>query len=467
MNLQISEKLYREMRKVTALSFYDETDFAPESGCILLVGQNNHQERPSLLVNEILPPEEGDFAEQGRYALTFSHRYLRRALLRVRELGLAGFLTVHTHPLSDERVGFSGYDDANDPDLMRNLYELQPTGIFGSLVLGKQAISGRIWLPETITPKPLGEMVIIGEQLRFISLDGNGEGNAPPLPSEIFDRSLAITGAGALSRLSKMRVAVVGASGTGSIVAELLLRAGVGEIVLFEFDRMADVNLNRVLHSRRQDAAGQVNKAERIAEALRETELPSRITVIKDGDIRKAEVAQELRGCDFIFGCVDNTDWARLVMTQVCYQYMIPLIDLGTEISIGDAGIQSVDARVSYIAPERACLICSGIVSEERVRIEGLSGDEKSRVLAMGYSQDVKLNAPAVMDLNMRAASLAALVLRHLLQPFMDSPLPTHIKEAVTNLSIRKVSATKSEHCNVCGIDGRTGFGDSIRLTVF
>lgn len=465
MNIRISEKHFREMRKLTNASFFDDANFAPETGCILLVGKNTHPASPALLVQAVLPPEEGDFTRQSGFALTFSSRYLRRALLRVRELGLAGFLTVHTHPFSDDTVEFSDYDDANDPELMRNLYDLQPEGAFGSLVLGKQAIAGRIWQSGFSQPLQLDEMIIVGEELNFVSLDGQIQ-RLTPSPSEIFDSSCAMTGAGALTHLSKMRIAVIGVSGTGSLVAELLLRAGAGEIVLFEFDHIEKRNLNRILHSRVQDAENNAEKSARIAEALNEIGLQTRVTVVEKGDIRKAETARELCGVDFIFGCVDNSDWARLVMTEIAYQYLIPFIDLGVEISIGASQVQSVDSRVSYVAADKACLICSGIVSEERLRLEGLATSEKERVLAMGYSKDVQLNAPAVMDLNMRAASYASLVLRHLLQPFMDAPLPAHIKESLTTFSIRKLPCASRDGCHICGAEGRLGLGEGRRLTV-
>jgi molybdopterin/thiamine biosynthesis adenylyltransferase len=465
MNIRTSEQHYREMRTLTSASFHMDVDFPPETGCLLLVGRNNHDRRPSLLVREILAPEDGDLREQEHGTITFSSRYLRRALLRVRELGLAGFVTVHTHPHSDTRVGFSLYDDNNDPELMQNLYELQPNGVFGSIVLGKRAAEGRMWSPDNEEPVALEEMLIIGEQLESLPLNGRFE-DSPPEPSAIFDRSLALTCRGALASLSKMRVGVVGASGTGSLVMELLLRAGTGEIVVFEFDVIKDHNLNRILHSRQCDADSGANKAERLAEAMNESSLPTRITVIKGGDITKEQVALELRGCDFIFGCVDNQDWPRLVMTEVAYQFLIPYADLGTEIGVGDNGIQSLDSRVSYVAPGRACLLCSKIVSEERVRLEGLEENERERVIAMGYSKDVQLNAPAVMDLNMRAASYGMLVLRHLLQPFLDTPLPTHIKEALTNYGIRRIQQAVQDSCPICGTQGRLAYGDVKRLTV-
>jgi hypothetical protein len=111
-------------------------------------------------------------------------------------------------------------------------------------------------------------------------------------------------------------------------------------------------------------------------------------------------------------------------------------------------------------------LLCSGIVSEERVRIEGLEPDEKVRVLAMGYTKDVRMDAPTVMDLNMRAASYGMLVLRHLLQPFLDTPIPTHIKEGLTNYSIKRIRMSACEDCHICGPHGRHALGDVIRLTV-
>jgi hypothetical protein len=75
------------------------------------------------------------------------------------------------------------------------------------------------------------------------------------------------------------------------------------------------------------------------------------------------------------------------------------------------------------------------------------------------------LQPPAVMDLNMRAASYAMLVVRHLLQPFLDRPLPTHIKESLTNYSIRRINHASRPDCPVCGSAARLGFADAHRLT--
>jgi molybdopterin-synthase adenylyltransferase len=462
MNIRITEHLYQEVRLITSASFLAGIEFPPETGCILLIGLSNHQSHPSLLVAEVLAPEDDDVKHQGYDGFVFSSRYLRRALLRARELNLAGFMTVHTHPLSDDRVSFSPYDDANDPSLMSNLYELKPEGIFGSLVLGKRTAKARIW---NIAGNyhPLNALIIVGEQLQSLPL--NGElAPASPQAAEIFDRSLAITGHGALARLSRMRIGLVGGSGTGSLMAELLTRAGAGEILLFEPDHIEEINLNRMLHSRRRDSEEGTGKATRLAEAINEIGLTTQVIVAHGSDIRCEKVALELRSCDIIIGCVDR-DWPRLILCELSYQYLIPYVDLGTEIGAGENGIQSLDSRVSYVAPARPCLHCSGIISNERVRLEGMTEGERDRVISMGYSEDIRFVAPAVMDLNMRAVSYAMLLIRHLLQPFLDVPIPTHIKESLTNYSTRRVNHQVKPDCPICGMNIRIGVGDALRLT--
>lgn len=348
---------------------------------------------------------------------------------------------------------------------MRNLYSQQETGVFGSIVAGKNSFQGRVWDHTTERFVTLGNLVIVGESVRTIPLTGHSSGvNSSAV--EIFDRGLALTNGMSLGVLSQMRVAVVGSSGTGSLTTELLLRCGVGEIVLFDFDKSDVTNLNRVLHLRRQDTDNKTFKSVRLKEALDDVNLPTKITVVPGGDVRDMIVAQELRGCDAILGCVDNSDWARLVMTEVAYQYLIPYIDIGTEIGIDNERVQSLDTRTSFSGPNRPCLICSGLIDPEQVRLEGLTTAEAQRVHAMGYTKQRQITAPAVMDLNMRAASYGVLVLRHLLQPFLDVPIPTHIKESVTNFSVRKIRKEVDRECPICGSNSRVGLGDGRPLTV-
>ncbi len=324
-----------------------------------------------------------------------------------------------------------------------------PEALFGSAVLGKQSIAARLRSRGRLKPQYLSALTIVGEELKFMPLAGIPV-EPPPPAAELFDRSVALTGPGALARLSGIRVAVVGASGPGSIMIELLMRTGVWEIVVFDFDRADITNLNRVLHLRARDAEARQLKSLRFAEVVNETGLQSTVTIIGGGDIRDDTVAQELRACDLIFGCVDR-DWPRLIMSEVAYQYLIPYIDLGSEVGATETDVQSVDARVSLVGPGRPCLVCSKAIRYDGLRPEGLEDDEKPRVLRMGYSAGLRLRAPSVMDLNMRSASAAMLFAGHMFQPFLAAPLPHSFKEAVTNFSIRHLIFTRQDDCPICG----------------
>jgi hypothetical protein len=74
-----------------------------------------------------------------------------------------------------------------------------------------------------------------------------------------------------------------------------------------------------------------------------------------------------------------------------------------------------------------------GVVTPRQLNFESLSAEERERVRAQGYSDDLVIEQPAVMDLNMRAASNGMMILRHLLQPFLLAPLPVMILENVVD----------------------------------
>src|SRR5687768_12476297 len=56
-------------------------------------------------------------------------------------------------------------------------------------------------------------------------------------------------GAGAVERLRRAHVAVVGIGGVGSWAAEALARSGIGRITLFDADEVCLSNTNRQLHA--------------------------------------------------------------------------------------------------------------------------------------------------------------------------------------------------------------------------
>jgi NAD(P)-dependent dehydrogenase (short-subunit alcohol dehydrogenase family) len=375
----------------------------------------------------------------------------------MRKQKLAGIATFHTHPFADTVVSFSLYDNQEEPGLVENLIELEPRTQLVSVVAGKRSQCGRYYSGGA--PSPLWELIVVGDHLSHLALDGRPPA-APPKPAAVFDRGEAITGAGALSRLSRMTVVVVGASGTGSLFCELLARAGCRRIIVIDHDIVKDINLNRILYATAEDARFGTAKVEVLRRGIEALGLGCKIIPIRGTILDCAMLRHVLEG-DLVVGCVDR-DLPRHLLCEVAFQYLLPYVDVSSEIGGDDDGIVSVDSRVSYVAPGRHCLMCSGVVMPRRLGFESLTASERQRKIALGYSDDLLMTQPAVMDLNMRASSNGMLLVRHLLQPFLKDPYPVKLCENAVIYTARAVkSAAKANpNCPTCQMNRRFGYGD-------
>src|SRR5690242_15477570 len=79
------------------------------------------------------------------------------------------------------------------------------------------------------------------------------EAIAPTTPSfklhRRFDRTGRLIGDDGMQKLARARVVVFGLGGVGSYAVEGLVRSGVGELTLVDFDDVCVTNSNRQLHA--------------------------------------------------------------------------------------------------------------------------------------------------------------------------------------------------------------------------
>src|SRR3954471_18391449 len=96
---------------------------------------------------------------------------------------------------------------------------------------------------------------------------------------ERYSRQILFKGIGAegQARLAKARVAIVGCGATGSALASLLARAGVGRLRIIDRDYVEPSNLQRQVLFDEQDAAESLPKA--IAAARKIKSFNSDITI--------------------------------------------------------------------------------------------------------------------------------------------------------------------------------------------
>ncbi len=397
------------------------------------------------LITDVIKPENKNDLTQTKGGLCFASHYIRRAQLLSRKNHGCGLIFFHTHPFSINKTDFSCYDNIEEPSLIANLNDVWPHSEHISIVVAKDSRMARVY-QNANTALPISEIFVVGKTIKVFLADGTVQ--KPPKPEQLFERAYAITDNGALAILGKMSIAVIGAGGTGSLMVELLRRAGCKNLILIDDDFVDRTNLNRLLHASVLDARENRKKVHVAASVNHLTGMDCNLEVL-DNNLAEDFVQEKLKDADLLIGCVDK-DTPRYILNKLAIEAYLPYIDLGTEIGVGESNLQSLDVRVTYVYPGGPCLLCRDLISFEHIRLEGLSQEERRRHIGMGYCDDIDIKQPAVMELNMRAASLASLLVRHLIQPFLDCSLEMDMRESLLTLSHRQPRSKSGKSHNPC-----------------
>jgi molybdopterin/thiamine biosynthesis adenylyltransferase len=123
-------------------------------------------------------------------------------------------------------------------------------------------------------------------------------------------------------KLSKARVAVVGAGGLGGQVILLLARVGVGHIVVVDYDRFDETNLNRqALSSQRAMGKSKAEEAVMVVGSIN----PGVIVTPHQVRIDPSNAREVLGGSDVVVDALDNIP-ARFTIEDASKSMGIPLV---------------------------------------------------------------------------------------------------------------------------------------------
>jgi proteasome lid subunit RPN8/RPN11 len=420
-----------------------------EGAAYLLCGPSSTAGELRLLVREVVPVLEHEYLVREPLRLSIDSASYARIAKRASADG-ASVLFVHSHPKGI--ADFSPQDNREEPKLMAFLGQRAPNRIHGSLVVsGPEELHARAWVNGEWTP--IKRLRSIGTRFRF--LDGSAGAVIPP--PEWFDRQVAAFGPAVQGLLSTLHVGVVGCGGTGSAVAEQLCRVGVGTLSRFDGDKLDSSNVTRVYGSRIRDA-GQ-NKVDLLMRHLEEIGLETKI-IAYPRNITVEEVAKELRSCDLVFGCTD-LEAPRALLVQLALRYLIPVFDVGVKISSEQGTIRDITGRVTTLLPGEACLFCRGRISADRIRIEQLAPEERRRLVAEGYAQELDVRNPAVIMFTTSVAAQALMEFMHRITGYMGAErASTEVLPQFHNGRVGKNREPPGEHC-VCRQTEIWGRGDS------
>jgi molybdopterin-synthase adenylyltransferase len=196
-----------------------------------------------------------------------------------------------------------------------------------------------------------------------------GLGNIERLASQSF------LGSDSHRILADIRVAIIGLSGGGSHVALQLSHVGVGNFVLFDFDRVVHRNLNRMVGASEKDAEVGALKASVLKRVINSVNASANVTAVSS---RWQEGAEFLRDADTIFSCVDSFS-EREQIEAFARRYLIPVIDVGMDVHRMAEGF-TIGGQLALSMPGGLCLRCYGIITDDRLALEAAAyGDAGSR----------------------------------------------------------------------------------------
>ena len=138
-----------------------------------------------------------------------------------------------------------------------------------------------------------------------------------------FSRTQLLLGKPALDTLAGSRVAVFGIGGVGGYVVEVLARSGVGELDLFDDDRVCLTNVNRQLHA----TISTIGRHKVDVAAERVADINPRCIVHRYQMFYMPANADsiDLSQFDYVVDCVDTVT-AKLELVKRCYALGVPII---------------------------------------------------------------------------------------------------------------------------------------------
>jgi molybdopterin/thiamine biosynthesis adenylyltransferase len=385
-----------------------------ERGAYLLCGLSLTETETRLLVRRLFPVLPQDVISSSRSHMEIAPQSYMRAM-KVADIDGLSFVFVHSHPPGAR--DHSPADDETEISLFRTAYiRIGAQGaVHGSIVFSAQDCpSGRVWHPDG-SYSPVTMVRVVGDRFRFYP-----NPQAPGFSTQIFDRQVRAFGSAIQQVLGDLHVGIIGAGGTGSAVAEQLIRLGVGRLSQFDAQCLDPSNTTRVYGSALDDAGKP--KVDIIRRHSDHIGLGTKVAAV-GSDITLRSIAELLRECDVIFGCTDD-EWGRSILCRIATNYYIPVFDMGVKIDSRNGEIVSVEGRVTTLVPGAACLFCRGRITAEGVTANVIEKHNKGQIDELrrqGYAPELNENAPAVIPFTTAVASAAVGELLHRMTGFMGS----------------------------------------------
>lgn len=348
-----------------------------------------------LLARDFIPLRGVDLVSADKFGIQVEPKKLIN-LINVSYAKGHCLIEVHSHPW-DGKAAMSKLDVSGVGEMVNYLSPEFPEAPYAAMVFTKNSFEAVVWFRKRKVAE--AEVKIVGQKTSLFKTSQAGK-----LEKEKYDRQIRLFGSETQKKITLFKVGIVGVGGTGTHIVQQLAYLGVKSLILVDPDKVERSNLNRLVGASAVDIGRKkVDVAERFIKSVNAKAVIEKVP----RSVLEKESIEALKEADFIFGCVDN-DAARLIVNGISVAYLIPFIDVGTDINLTREGnINSAGGRVYRVLPEGPCLLCPrGEIDITEVSEGLLSEEELEARKTQGYARG-QIVSPAIISINGAVASHA------------------------------------------------------------
>ena len=180
------------------------------------------------------------------------------------------------------------------------------------------------------------------------------------------ERTSMLLGEETLARFAASKVMVVGLGGVGAYAAEMLCRAGVGNMVILDSDTVSVTNRNRQLIAL-ESTIGKL-KTDVVAQRLRDINPAINLTVIPEyiEENNLEEIFSTAGELDYVVDAIDTLA-PKISLIKYCVEHKIPHVSaMGAGAKLDATKIRIADISKSYNCP-------LAYILRKKLRKEGIS----------------------------------------------------------------------------------------------
>ena len=380
-------------------------DLSNEAFALILAKTERINNLEIIKVIDIIYPTPADYKSRNIAFLNVKDSFFIDALKELQSrYDVDTIIDVHTHPFAKDSVSFSHVDDSDEITFKKFLDENFDNINYASIVFSQHEYSARKW--NTLkSKKVIYETAFIKTQLieeNIKSSDEEPSNSDSNLDTEMFNRGILALGIDNLRKItSNQKITIVGAGGTGSIIAESLIHMGFNYINLIDNDILEISNMNRIVGAYYQDAIDGKYKVDVISSHLLKIN-PHATVNTYNNDIYDEAMEFVLAQSDWIIMATDNHS-SRFHTQKIAFKYFVPFLSVGVNITVKNNQIIDESGEVIVIRMgDRVCLKCLERINDIKVAFERESEGAmiSKQLLKKGYVQGQDVKEPAVKTLN-------------------------------------------------------------------